>query len=163
MSSEIRILGLPGLPEVRPGDDLAALIVAALGRPGHRVGPGDVFVVTQKVVSKAEGRLVGVDGGTPSPLARRWAAAHDKDPRVVEVVLSQAVRVVRMERGVLIAETAHGFVCANAGVDASNVPPGMVSLLPEDPDASADRLRQALSRALDRPVRVVISDTFGRP
>jgi coenzyme F420-0:L-glutamate ligase/coenzyme F420-1:gamma-L-glutamate ligase len=163
MPSEIRVIGLAGLPEVRPGDDLPRLILAALERSGLPVAAGDVFVVTQKVVSKAEGRLVSLDEVTPSLLARRWAAAHDKDPRVVEVVLSQAARIVRMERGILIAETAHGFVCANAGVDASNVPPGTVSLLPEDPDASAERLRRDLVSGLGRPVGVVISDTFGRP
>ena len=163
MASEVRVIGLPGLPEVRPGDDLTALILEAIRRAALPIDAGDVFVVTQKIVSKVEGRLVRLADVRPSPLAERWAAEHDKDPRLVEVVLGEAARIVRMERGLLIAETPHGFVCANAGVDASNVPEGTVSLLPKDPDASARRLCAGLSRATGQPVAVVVSDTFGRP
>jgi len=167
---EVRIRGLHGIPEIRPGDDLAREILLALeggesGDSPHALKPeaGAVFVIVQKVVSKAEGRIVELDSVKPSPGALEWAARHDKDPRVVEVVLRESKRIVRMERGVLIAETRHGFVCANAGVDASNVPPGYVSLLPEDPDESARRLRTALELALEIQLGVIISDTFGRP
>lgn len=160
---EIRILGLPGLPEITAGDDLGRLIAEAVGRVKLRIGAGDIFVVTQKVVSKAEGRVVQLGSVEPSAKALEWAEAHGKDPRVVEVVLQQAKRIVRMERGVLIAETHHGFVCANAGVDASNAPTGTVTLLPEDPDASAERLQAHFKKAFGARVGVIISDTFGRP
>lgn len=163
MPAEIRIIGIPGVPEVKTGDDLAALIADAVRRASIEIASGDIFVVTQKVVSKAEGRLVRLADVTPSPLARCWAADLGKDPRIIEVVLGEARRIVRMDRGVLIAETAHGFVCANAGVDASNVSEGSVALLPRDPDASARGLCGALCKAFDRPVAVIISDTFGRP
>jgi len=119
--------------------------------------------VAQKVVSKSEGRLVHLDRVIPSVQARKWARKYQKDPRIVEVVLQQASRVVRMERGIIIVETHHGYVCANGGVDASNAPCGTVVLLPQDPDRSARRLRRRLARGLHRPVAVVISDSFGRP
>ena len=115
----MEILPIEGLPEVRPGDDLAALLLASAGED---LAPGDVLVVTHKVVSKAEGRLVDLREVRPSPLAKSFAARHGKDPRHVEVVLRESRRIVRMERGLIISETHHGFVCANAGVDASNVP-----------------------------------------
>jgi len=153
---KVEITGIAGLPEVGPGDDLAALLAAALPGPPE---PGDVLVLAHKVVSKAEGRLVRLDGIEPSPRALELAAGHDKDPRAVEVVLRESAEVLRAERGVLIARTRHGFVCANAGVDASNAgEPGTLVLLPEDPDASARRLRAALP---GRPA-VVITDSFGR-
>ena len=162
--SEIRVIGLPGLPEIREGDDLAALIVSAIRLTNKvEIAERDVVVIAQKIVSKAEGRTVGLDSVTPSPRAREWAEAYVKDPRVVEVVLVQSRRVVRMERGVIISETAHGYVCANAGVDASNTPDGTVVLLPTDPDASARRIRVALERALGVRLAVIVSDTFGRP
>jgi coenzyme F420-0:L-glutamate ligase/coenzyme F420-1:gamma-L-glutamate ligase len=146
---------------VWPGDDLAALIAAAVAPTPLQTG--DVVVVTQKVVSKAEGRLVALATITPSPFAQAIAAAHGKDPRHVEVVLRESRRIVRMDRGILIAETRHGFICANAGVDASNVPgTDVVSLLPEDPDASAERIRAGLRARLGVEVGVVVSDTFGR-
>jgi coenzyme F420-0:L-glutamate ligase/coenzyme F420-1:gamma-L-glutamate ligase len=159
----VLVAGVPGLPEIQPGDDLGALIVAAVNDARLRVAEGDIFVVTQKIVSKAEGQIVQLDSVEPSPRAQQWAAEHHKDPRAVEVVLRQAKRIVRMERGVLIAETRHGFICANAGVDASNNPPGAVTLLPEDPDGSARRIQQQLQEAFRVPLAVVISDTFGRP
>lgn len=160
---EIRILGLPGLPEIAAGDDLGGLIADAVGRAQLKIGAGDIFVVTQKVVSKAEGQVAQLEQVKPSAKAIEWAEAHGKDPRVVEVVLQQAKRIVRMERGVLIAETHHGFVCANAGVDASNAPGGSVTLLPKDPDGSAGRLQAHFERTFGVQVGVVISDTFGRP
>ncbi|MGH2560060.1 MAG: coenzyme F420-0:L-glutamate ligase [Thermomicrobiales bacterium] len=167
MSGEMRLIGLLGMPEVRPGDGLPGLIGDAIERAGLDLEPGDVLVVTQKVVSKAEGRLVRLAEIQPSVLARRIAEEHGKDARQVEVVLREAVRIVRMDRGIIIAETAHGFVCANAGVDASNVSAETVCLLPLDPDASAARIRAALGRrfglADQQQPGVIVSDSFGRP
>jgi coenzyme F420-0:L-glutamate ligase/coenzyme F420-1:gamma-L-glutamate ligase len=163
MTPQVQIVGLTGLPEVRPGDDLVSLIVAAVRRAGLKVAPADVFVVAQKVVSKAEGRLVSLAEVTPSSLALQWARRVGRDPRIVELVLREAVRIVRMDRGVLICETAHGFVCANAGVDTSNAPPETAVLLPRDPDDSARRLAEGLRAALGCAVGVIVSDTVGRP
>jgi len=158
----IRLVPLAGLPEVAPGDDLAGLLAEAATRAGVRLA-GGVLVVAQKVVSKAEGRLVPLVEVAPSDAAREIAARGDKDPRQVELVLREAVRIVRRSDRVLICETRHGFVCANAGVDVSNAPGADVAvLLPEDPDASARRLRDAL-RTDGAPLGVIVSDTFGRP
>lgn len=159
----VHVLGLTGLPEIEAGDDLVALTVAAAARSSLGIAAGDVLVVTQKIVSKAEDRLVPLDSVTPSAQAVEWARAWRRDARVIELVLREAARIVRMERGVLIAETRHGLVCANAGVDTSNVRPGWAALLPADPDASARRLCAGLRAALGVPLGVVISDTFGRP
>lgn len=159
---ELRVLGVPGLPEVAPGDDLAQLIVAAVRRMGLAIEAGDVFVVTHKIVSKAEGRLVRLSEVEPSPLAERWSAPYGKDARLVELALRAARRVLRMDRGVLIAETLHGFVCANAGVDNSNIADGAAALLPDDPDGSARQLCTGLREAFGQPVAVIVSDTFGR-
>jgi coenzyme F420-0:L-glutamate ligase/coenzyme F420-1:gamma-L-glutamate ligase len=154
----ITVFPVEGLPEVHPGDEIADLLVARIG-----LEDGDVVVVTQKIVSKAEGRRVSLAGIVPSTFAERWASDHGLDPRLIELVLSQSRRIVRMDRGVLIVETHGGFVCANAGVDVSNVTGGdMATLLPVDPDASADRIRRAIA-AGGAQVAVVISDTFGRP
>jgi len=159
---ELQVWGVWGIGEVRPGDDLAALIVDAAAQ-GRALASGDVVVVTQKIVSKAEGRLVDLATVEPSAFARQWATDYGKDPRHVEVVLRESRRIVKMDRGVLVAETHHGFVCANAGVDASNVPGHEVlTLLPLDPDASAQRVRQGLETRLGVVVGVVVSDTFGR-
>jgi coenzyme F420-0:L-glutamate ligase/coenzyme F420-1:gamma-L-glutamate ligase len=163
---DLHVFPVLGLPDVAAGDDIARSVVDAIdagGTAGRRVEPGDVFVVAQKIVSKAEDAVVRLEDVEPSALAREWAASHAKDPRVVEVVLRESKRIVRMDRGVLIAETRHGFVCANAGVDASNVRSGSVTVLPRDPDASAHRLRDALSAALGCPIGVIVADTFGRP
>lgn len=160
---EIHIIGLTGMPEVRAGDDIAAQIIAAAGS-GPGILDGDVLVVTQKIVSKAEGRVVSLDSVTPSPEAQRLAAETEKDPRLVELILRESNRIVRQRGPVLITETRHGFVCANAGIDASNIgPEGLVSLLPEDPDSSARSIRRAVKEATGADVAVVISDTFGRP
>lgn len=166
--SRLEVLALEGLPEIRPGDDLAALIVAALAEtPGlGPLQPADVLVVTQKVVSKAEGAIVNLDDVTPRPEAVEFATRWDRDARQVEVVLREARRVVRMERGVLITETRHGFVCANGGVDASNVGPAsgaIVTLLPADPDRSARTIRDAIRVATGVAIPVIVSDSFGRP
>lgn len=159
---ELHVAAVDGIPDVARGDDVAALIAAAVAGEGRHVEAGDVFVVAQKIVSKAEGATVRLDDVTPSPKAAEWAAANGKDARVIEVIFRQSRRIVRMEGGILIAETHHGFVCANAGVDASNAPPGFVTVLPDDPDASAARLRGALTAAFGCPVAVIVSDTFGR-
>jgi coenzyme F420-0:L-glutamate ligase / coenzyme F420-1:gamma-L-glutamate ligase len=151
--SSLHAWALPGLPEVRPGDDLAAL----LRNGGYE--PGDVLVLAHKVVSKAEGALRTLDGVVASERAHELARAHGKDPRHVQVILDESAAVLRAERGVLICRTHHGFVCANAGVDTSNAPEdGALVLLPRDPDASARALRAALP---NRPA-VVIADSFGR-
>ncbi|MBI2940399.1 MAG: coenzyme F420-0:L-glutamate ligase [Chloroflexi bacterium] len=163
MSSRLTIFAVDHLPEVEPGADLARLIIAGLAQSRETLVDGDVVVVTHKIVSKAEGQLVRLDDVRPSALAIRYAQANAKDPRQVEVVLREAVRIVRMDRGIIIAETRHGFVCANAGVDASNAPPGTVCLLPRDPDASARRLQQELGSHFGIRLAVVISDSFGRP
>jgi coenzyme F420-0:L-glutamate ligase/coenzyme F420-1:gamma-L-glutamate ligase len=153
----IQVLPVDGLPEIVEGDDLASLIAAAV-----ELSDGDVVCVAQKVVSKAEGRVVRLDEVEPSEEARRLAG-RDGDPRRLEVVLREAVRVVRSRPPLVIAETGHGFVCASAGVDASNAPaPDTVVLLPEDPDASADRLRAALDELTGRTLGVIVTDTFGR-
>jgi coenzyme F420-0:L-glutamate ligase/coenzyme F420-1:gamma-L-glutamate ligase len=161
--AEVRVLPVHGIPEVRPGDDLAAMIVAA-ARDAPGIEAGDVVVVTQKVVSKAEDRVMRLDSVSPSPEAERLARETEKDPRLVELVLRESVRVVRQRGPVLITETKHGFICANAGIDASNVgPEGTVCLLPEDPDRSAREIRQAIAERTGADVAVIISDTFGRP
>ena len=158
----VQVLPVGGFPEVRPGDDLPALI--ARGAEDLSLESGDVVVVTHKVVSKAEGRLVDLATVEPSAFAKGFAARYDKDPRQIEVVLRESKRIVRMDRGIIISETHHGFVCANAGVDASNVPgDDAVCLLPLDPDASACRLRDALVAETGVDLAVVISDSFGRP
>jgi len=159
---DLHIFAVPGIPEVVPGADLGALIADAVARSGRAIEAGDIVVVAQKIVSKAEGAIVRLDEVTPSAMASRWAAETAKDPRVVEVILRESSRIVRMDRGILIAETRHGFVCANAGVDASNVEPGFVTVLPDDLDASAERLRAALCESQRCPVAVIVSDTFGR-
>ncbi len=159
----ITVAAVAGVPEIVRGDDLAAIISSAARRSVRTIEDGDVFVVAQKIVSKAEGAIVELEQVAPSARAEQWAASFGKDARVVEVILRESRRIVRMERGLIIAETHHGFVCANAGVDTSNVPTGFVTLLPRDPDASAARLRDALIGALDRSVAVIVSDSFGRP
>lgn len=162
MEQSIEVFALPPLPEVSAGDDLARLILDASS--GSPLEPGDVLVVAQKVVSKAENALVDLATVRPSAFARSIAEPAERDARVVEVVLQQSRRIVKMERGILIAETHHGFVCANAGVDASNVPGGeFVTVLPEDPDASARALRAALEEEVGGPLGVIISDSFNRP
>jgi len=144
--------------------DLAALIQQACAAAPLPLQAGDIVVVTQKVVSKAEGHLIHLKDITPSPLAKNFARQWEKDPRHVEVVLQQSRRIVKMDRGVLITETHHGFICANAGVDQSNIEgEEVVAVLPPDPDASARVLRQALRERLGCDVAVIISDTFGRP
>ncbi len=167
-TARVEVIAIADLPEIRPGDDLPGLIADALaGQPELLpLRPDDVLVVTQKIVSKAEGAIVDLTGVEPRPEAIAFAERWDRDPRQVEVVLRQARRVVRMERGVLITETTHGFVCANGGVDASNVGPAsgqVVTLLPRDPDASAAAIRRRVRERTGVDVPVIVSDSFGRP
>lgn len=161
---ELRVLGIPGIPIVTPGADLAALIHQAAAAAGLAFETGDILVVTQKIVSKAEGCMVSLRTITPSPFAEAYARQWQKDARSVEVVLRQSRRIVKMDRGVIIAETHHGFVCANAGVDQSNIEgEEVVAVLPADPDASAQALRAGLKARTGTDLAVIISDTFGRP
>jgi len=156
----IEVLGIEGFPEVSAGDDLNSMISGAVAGD---LQTGDVLVITHKIVSKAESRLIDLRTVEPSPLAKDYAIRYGKDPRQIEVVLRESRRIVRMDRGIIISETHHGFVCANAGVDASNVPgDDTVCLLPVDPDASAARLREVLAADHGVEVAVVISDSFGR-
>lgn len=156
---------VPGVPAVHPGDDLGSLLAIALRAADLTLQPRDVVAVCQKVVSKAEGRIVDLATVTPSVFASQIAAGTEKDPRVVEVILRESTRILKMAGGHLICETGPGWICANAGVDESNpVGPDSVTLLPVDADASAERLRDALSVATGAaPLGVVITDTFGRP
>jgi coenzyme F420-0:L-glutamate ligase/coenzyme F420-1:gamma-L-glutamate ligase len=166
--SRIEVVALEGIPEVAIGDDLPQLVLAALdATPGALPArDDDVLVVTQKVVSKAEGAVADLTTIEPRPEAVAFANRWDRDPRQVELVLRHAKRVVRMDNGVVITETPHGFVCANGGIDASNVGPdsgSIVTLLPDDPDASASRIRAAVREATGVDVPVIVSDSFGRP
>lgn len=148
---------------MRPNDDLVGLVLAAVASARDKLADGDVLVVAQKVVSKSEGRLVRLADVTPGTRALEMAADSGKDARQLEVVLGEAKEIVRWERGVLIVETRHGFVCANAGVDRSNAgAPDTVVLLPLDPDASASRIREEIVKRAGATVAVVITDTFGR-
>ena len=161
---ELRIIGVIGLPEVRPGNDLAAMIANAAQAQGTPLAGGDVVVITQKIVSKAEGRVIPLAGITPSAFAEKVAKEFQKDARLVELVLRESRRIVRMERGVIITETLHGFVCANAGIDLSNLEEtDTAALLPADSDRSSAAIRAALLRHTRHNVSVIISDTFGRP
>jgi coenzyme F420-0:L-glutamate ligase/coenzyme F420-1:gamma-L-glutamate ligase len=169
----ILAVALPAIPEVVPGDDLAALIADSWREIAGRDAalaprPGDVIVVTQKIVSKAEGAVVDLRTVEPRPEAVEFARRWDRDARQVEVVLRESAEIVRMERGLVISRTHHGFVCANAGVDASNTGRGdLVTLLPKDPDASARTIRDRLTVLLDIDAEdapaVIVSDSFGRP
>ena len=164
MTAELRIIGVTGIPEVQTGDSLSHLILQAVYRQGEEIRSGDILVITQKVVSKAEGQVFALQHIAPSPFACQLAETLGKDPRLVEVILQQTRRIVRMDRGVLITETLHGFICANAGVDESNVGgEAVVTVLPENPDRSATDIRLALQAALHHDIAVIISDTFGRP
>lgn len=170
MTDRLDMRALPGIPDIQPGDELASLILAAMDRAGLEPEDGDVLVIAQKIVSKAEGRLVALADVEPGPEALALAAEMGKDPRKVEVILRESTRIVRAVKrpeaseGLLIAEHRLGFICANAAVDESNVgQEGILILLPEDPDRSARQIRDALQNATSRRLGVIISDTFGRP
>ena len=160
----ISITAITGIPLVQPDDDLAALLLGGLNHSGLKLATGDIVIVCQKVVSKAEGRIARLSEITASPFAQQIARqTSDKDPRIIEVILRETHRIVKMARGHLIVETGPGWVCANAGVDESNsLGPDIVILLPKDPDASAQRLRAAFRERAGVDVAVLITDTFGR-
>ncbi len=162
-SNGMRLFRIPGLPEIRRGENLAKLISGSTHRAGIRFKHGDILVVAQKIVSKAEGAIARLAAVKASPKALAIARRLKKDPRVIEVVLKESRRIVRSDH-VLITETHHGFVCANAGVDHSNVPGSdLVTLLPRNPDRSARKLAAAVCERTGKRVAVIISDTFGRP
>ena len=161
--AEYRVFAIGGMPEVRDGDDLPGLIADALEAQETPLESGDVLVVTQKIVSKAEGRVVQLDTVTAGDFAKEWAEAWERDARAVELVLRESKRIVRMTNGLILSETRHGWVCANAGIDQSNVSEGAVCLLPVDPSASAAAIRRGLAARGQADVPVIISDTFGRP
>ncbi len=162
-SNELKILAVPGIPEISSELDLGEIIAQSTRKANLEIDNGDIFVVAQKIVSKAEGQVVSLDTIEPSSTALRWAEFYDKDARIIEVVLKESKRLVRMERGLIISETAHGFICANAGVDASNTVPNQVSLLPKNPDESATKILRALEKEFAVKLAVIVSDTFGRP
>jgi len=160
---DVTLIPIDGLPEIKPGDDLAAMLVGRVRAAGRAFEAGDLLAIAQKVVSKSEGRIRRLADVVPGAEAERMAAESGKDARSLQVVLDETVRIVRWQRGVLIVETRHGFVCANAGVDRSNAgAPDTVVLLPVDPDASATRLRDGFRAATGATVSVVVTDTFGR-
>jgi len=161
---ELRVIPVRIEGEIRPGDSISQKLLSAIHSLGMKLLPGDVLVVTHKIVSKSEGAVVSLSEIKPSPKARRWAKRHNVDPRLTHLALEQAKRVVRMRQGVLITETRHGFVCANSCVDVSNVDGGeSAALLPRDPDASAASLHGEINKKLGISVPVIIADTFGRP
>jgi coenzyme F420-0:L-glutamate ligase/coenzyme F420-1:gamma-L-glutamate ligase len=157
------VIGIEGLPEIRPGDDLARSIAEAATRQGTSLERRDLLVVSQKIVSKSEGRVVRLSDVTPSSRARAMAEELGRDPRLIEVILGESRRVVRKDKGILIVETHHGWVCANAGVDQSNVDAETVCLLPEDADRSARGLREQLRSLTGHEIAIIVADTFGRP
>jgi coenzyme F420-0:L-glutamate ligase / coenzyme F420-1:gamma-L-glutamate ligase len=168
MQNKLQIVPIANIGEVFPGADLGTLIFEAMRAEDLAIEQGDIFVITQKIVSKAEGRIVNLEDVQPSEFAQAFAQRTNKDARHVEVVLRESRRIVRMDRGVLIAETQHGFICANAGVDESNVNGAQqLALLPVDPDGSARALRQRLQTLAGKTdtidIAVIISDTWGRP
>jgi coenzyme F420-0:L-glutamate ligase/coenzyme F420-1:gamma-L-glutamate ligase len=163
MPPRYEVIGIEGIGEVRPGDDVVRLVLAAAARQRTPVAGGDVLVLSQKIISKSEGRLLRLTDVTPSTMATTFATELGRDPRLIEVILRESRRVVRMDRGVLVTETRHGWVCANAGVDQSNVDTDMVALLPEDPDRSARAFRDAVRAQTGADVYVIVADTFGRP
>jgi len=163
MEDRVEIIGLHHLPEIEEGCELGPLIAEAAERQGLKIEDGDVVVVTHKIVSKAEGRLIQLSGVTPSEFAYRIASEQGKDPRYVEVVLRESSRIVKMRGSHLIVENRLGHICANAGIDRSNVKPHAVALLPVDPDVSAAKIREALERIRGVRIGVIITDTCGRP
>jgi len=159
----LSIIPVRGIPDIKKGDDLGKLLVARLKEQGDTFQPGDIIVVAQKIVSKAEGRVVSLSRIAPSDFAKTIASNVGKDPRQVEVILRETEKMVRMKGGHLITETKQGFICANAGVDQSNVGDrDSVTLLPQDSDASADRIRKTIHEITGRIVPVIVTDTFGR-
>ena len=163
MPPRFEVIGVAGMPEIARGDDLGPLVVDAAHAQGTPLAHGDLLVVSQKIVSKTEGRIVRLDQVTVSPRAQALALEVDRDPRLVEVILGESRRIVRTAKGVLIVETHHGWICANAGVDQSNVDADTACLLPVDSDASARALRSRIAALTGHTLAIVIADTFGRP
>src|SRR5215472_15227040 len=163
MPPRYEVIGIEGLPEIGAGQDLARLIAEAARAQQTPLAAGDLLVVSQKIVSKTEGRIVRLGDVTPSPESRRLAEEIERDPRLVEVILRESRRIVRKDKGVLIVETRHGLVCANAGVDQSNVDADTACLLPEDSDRSARTLRDRLRSITGHALAIIVADTFGRP
>jgi len=161
--SPIIITGLEGIPEVQKGDDITDIIIKAASKQGFILEDGDIVAITSKIVSKAEGRIVKLNDVDPSASALKFSKILDSDPRKVEVILSEAKRIVRMVRGLIIVETRQGFVCANGGVDTSNVESGFLVLLPKNSDRSARIIARNLKRKAGVDIAVIITDTFGRP
>jgi coenzyme F420-0:L-glutamate ligase/coenzyme F420-1:gamma-L-glutamate ligase len=156
------ILGIDGLPEIREGDDIATLFFDALEEKREKLEDGDAIVFTSKIVSKSEGGVVALSGITPGTDAEQIAKETDKDARIVQLMLNEAKELVRAEKNTIIVETKHGFVCANAGIDESNVEEGRAVLLPDDPQMSASQLKQAIEARSGKEIAVLISDSFGR-
>ena len=155
----IQIIPVKIKGDIQPGDDIPALILSS----NNSINDGDIIVVSQKIISKQEGRVIKLDSVIPSELSIGIGSAYDKDPKLVEVILSESKRIVRMEHGVIIVETNHNFICANAGIDESNVEKGFATLLPVDPDRSAKKIRDFILQITGKNTAVIISDTFGRP
>jgi coenzyme F420-0:L-glutamate ligase/coenzyme F420-1:gamma-L-glutamate ligase len=161
---EIRIIPIVVKAEIHPGDDIAEKLLAALLDNREQLEPRDILVIKHKIVSKAEGRLIDLARITPSPESVNWAKQYDLDPRVIELALREGRSVIRRKNGVLITETRHGFLCANSGIDVSNVDGGRHALLlPEDPDRSAREIQRALKSKTGITIPVIITDSFGRP
>ena len=156
-------MGVRGIPEIRKGDDIGAIILNALRKHGNGLKENDIVVVTQKIVSKAEGRVMALSSFRPSKRATKLAARLGKDSKHVQAILEESRRILRAENGIIIVETKHGLICANAGIDQSNLVPSMVSLLPKDPDTSARKIKSSIKNKTEITVGVIISDTFGRP
>jgi len=162
--SVVQVIGVRNLPIIREGDDLASMICEAAKRQGTPIQEGDIIVITHVIVSREEGNVVNLDSVIPSDFAKAFAQQFDKDPALIEVILRESKGIVRMGDGKLITETRHGLVCANSGVDQSNVPEGRnVALLPENPDRSAREIRRNIRKLTGKDVAIVISDTHGRP
>ena len=156
----IQIIPVKIKEDIQPSDDIVALILSS---SKSSIDDGDIIVISQKIISKKEGRVVNLNSIIPSELSVGISSAYEKDPRLVEAILSESKRIVRMEHGVIIVETNHNFICANAGIDESNVEKGFATLLPVDPDRSAKRIRDFILQVTGKNIAVIISDTFGRP
>lgn len=161
--NRVELIPIIGIPEIKKGDDIASIIFDSVKKLNLVIDDNDIFVVKHKIVSKSEGRVISLESVVPSKKAITIANKNKKDPRLVELILRESKRIVRAKMGIIITETRHGFVCANSGVDKSNVPEGYVALLPKDPDRSAREIRRKLERLFSKRLAVVISDTFGRP
>ncbi len=160
---QLEVIGLEGIGEVKQGDSIGRLLHEACSRSGISLTVKDVLVVAHKIVSKAEGRIIRLDTVQPSPRALELSRELGKDPALVEVILRESRRIIRKGGGTIIVETRHGFICANAAADLSNVGPGKVALLPEDPDRSAEKIRAEIHELSGVGPAVIVSDSFGRP